>query len=372
MTTAVPAVVEDNAIENVVVERFMEASRELVPHVQVSLAKKMILRGSNQVVCLAAHTSVPLNEDELASFSELALRLADGTNVVLNLSFFNDQDGGQFVPNQYIPYDRCIYDPNRYVVRGQPKLGFVVFLIAALAIGGFYYVTNVKPNQSDKNVATASMIPSVSKGAAHKSARKVAATKQAKKPVSEVSKPSLPLTAKANSSPVRHRSVEPKPQNVQNVQNGQNVQNVQNIRRHSSASTSNSGMFGLSGMVPPPPPNTYSLPSIYEYAPFNPMQPVPAASQRTAKPVHHSATKPEVRAAPRSLELPAAAPVITQIPAAPTTSAPAAVEVPPVAVQAQHYEPIQLERIQTVNGIAPLAAPLPGNTPPLHLERLTP
>lgn len=114
-------------------------------------------------------------------------------------------------------------------------------------------------------------------------------------------------------------------------------------------------------MVPPPPPNTYALPSIYEYAPFNPgLQPVPA-SQKAEK-VHTPPIKPEIKTVPRSLETP--------------TVAPSEPVKQPAAIQSQHYEPIQLERIQTVNGIAPLAAPLPGpspnNNPPLHLERLVP
>lgn len=359
MTTAVTAVVEDNAIENVVVERFVEASRELVPHVQVSLAKKMVMRGSNQVVCLAANTSVPLNEDELASFSELALRLADGTNVVLNLSFFNDQDGGQFITNQYIPYDRCIYDPNRYVIRGQPRLGFVVFLIAAMAVGGFYYITKGRAG-AENGVATASMVPILAKRSVHKPAKKLHVTKPAKKASVEVSKPSVAETSKGNSGQVRRRSSESRPRNPRQAP--------------PNYGSGGSGLPRMSGMVPPPPPNTYSLPSIYEYAPFNPMQPVPAASRKVAKP-HNQPAKVESKVAPRSLELPsAAAPTNSPIaaPVLPSVSAANTTTVNPVAIQAQNHEPIQLERIQTVNGIAPLAVPLPGNNPPLHLERLNP
>lgn len=84
--------------------------------VQVTLAKRILRPGSNRILCLAAQTSVPLHEDELASVSDLGLKLSDGTNVRLSLSSFNDQRGGQ--PIDRLPHDqlveRVIYDPTRY------------------------------------------------------------------------------------------------------------------------------------------------------------------------------------------------------------------------------------------------------------------
>lgn len=86
--------------------------------VQVTLAKRILRPGSNKILCLAAQTSVPLHENELASVSDLGLKLSDGTNVRLSLSSFNDQRGGRPIERPEIPHDlvieRVIYDPARY------------------------------------------------------------------------------------------------------------------------------------------------------------------------------------------------------------------------------------------------------------------
>lgn len=126
---------EPAADENAVVSRFVQASRDIVPNIEVTLAKRIIRPGSNRVVCLAARTSVPLNEDDVASVSDLALRLSDGTNVALSLSFFNDLIGGNC-----IPLTPCIQDANRYELRSDSNLGLVLFVVSCLAMSGLYYM----------------------------------------------------------------------------------------------------------------------------------------------------------------------------------------------------------------------------------------
>ncbi len=125
--------------ESAVVERFVDASRELVPSVQVALAKRIVRPGSNRVVCLAARTSVPLSDDERASVSDLALRLSDGTNVVLSLSFYNDDDPPP--PPARDAYERAYEEPvtvSYSRVDSETNLGLVVVVIALIAAGGFY------------------------------------------------------------------------------------------------------------------------------------------------------------------------------------------------------------------------------------------
>ena len=130
---AIPAIQDD---ENQLVERFMEASRDLVPSVQITLAKRIIRPGSNKVVCLAARTSIPLRDDELASVSDLALRLSDGTNVALSLSFFNDAGG------EYSPLKRYVYSPADYKKKNDSNLGFVLLGMAMVFVAGSFAISN--------------------------------------------------------------------------------------------------------------------------------------------------------------------------------------------------------------------------------------
>jgi hypothetical protein len=74
-----------------VTESYVEdRNGDMAPGVQIRLAKRFVRPGSKKVTCLAAQTTVPLHDDERASVSNLALKLSDGTNVVLSLSFFED------------------------------------------------------------------------------------------------------------------------------------------------------------------------------------------------------------------------------------------------------------------------------------------
>lgn len=239
-TATVPVVVDENAPENVVVERFMEASRDLVPHVQVSLAKRIVKRGSNQVV-------------------------------------WNSRAQG------------------------------------------------------------------------------IKAKKTTPKALKKVSVAPKPMNAPAGSA----KPVLATPPRRSAASDSTPKQRAQ--RRNGAPSM-------RSGFVPPPPPNSFSLPSMYEYAPFNlaVVQPTAQPAGQRLERSYSATSKPEVKTLPRSLDLPSTA--------APTAQAPVQSPKPaPVNVETPRYEPIQLERIQTVNGIAPLAVPLPGNgPPPLRLERLTP
>ena len=127
---SLPSLSED---ENTAVERFMERATDIVPTLQVTLAKRIMRPGSNKVLCMAARTSVPLNDDEAASVSDLALRLSDGTNVVLSLSFFNDPMGAGC-----IPFSRSIFEPNRYTIQNESRLGFIILAILLISSAGFY------------------------------------------------------------------------------------------------------------------------------------------------------------------------------------------------------------------------------------------
>ncbi|HEY9715117.1 MAG TPA: hypothetical protein V6C72_16725 [Chroococcales cyanobacterium] len=176
--TVLDATAEDNAV----IERFSQASRELVPSLEVRLAKRIIKPGSDRMMCLAAHTTVPLDDDEIASVSNLALRLSDGTNVALSLSFFNDA-----VYPMQSQANRFYYDPKRYKEDRDSRLG--AFLVAATIIAStcFYgYLHNPFGNHSGIPLRAMSLTPwsmpwpAVQMGAPH-------ATKSAGKSLSRVS-----------------------------------------------------------------------------------------------------------------------------------------------------------------------------------------
>lgn len=123
--------------------------------VQVTLAKRILLSGSNRVVCLGASTSVPISENEQASVSDLALRLSDGTNVALSLKFFNDDYAGGFTrqtvsrpsraPRAALasaPPVRVTFEPMRYTTsKDDWRLGYVLFCMAlsTVVLGCVFY-----------------------------------------------------------------------------------------------------------------------------------------------------------------------------------------------------------------------------------------
>jgi hypothetical protein len=132
--------------ERLVVDRVDPCPPELIPGVQVTLAKRIIHPGSNRVMCLAAQTSVPVQDDQIASVSDLAVRLSDGTNVRLSLSFFNEAVGANFnvptfrAPSFDVPFSRPAYDPERYRQYSEDsrdsKLGPVLFGMCLVALAG--------------------------------------------------------------------------------------------------------------------------------------------------------------------------------------------------------------------------------------------
>jgi hypothetical protein len=154
-----PALTEE---ENTVVDRFVERSREVVPGVEVTLAKRILRPGSNRVVCLAARTSVPINDDEMASVSDLALRLSDGTNVRLSLSFFNDavRETITETVSGGAPFNRYTYDPKRYSGRDDSRLGTVLLAMFLVSVAGAYSFSNNQFNKYFQLSTLSKYIPS--------------------------------------------------------------------------------------------------------------------------------------------------------------------------------------------------------------------
>jgi hypothetical protein len=257
--------------ESSVVEQFIENSKGIVPGLQVTLARRVVMPGSKKVLCMAAHTSVPLNDDEVSSVSQLALRLSDGTSCLLSLQFFNDTTGSEYVPPTYNSF---VYDPERYnTVQGQSNLGIFLVATALCAIVCFYHVAK---NNIPSNVQSKPITKSVS------SLSRVAAPKPALKPSL---KPTNASTAKASQpreavSPVKqstHPTITAKAPHASSASHARATQAVRSPVQQF--------------FVPPPPPMVYSWPAARQFG-FPPPDQVPA--QITPPP----AAKPALKTKP--------------------------------------------------------------------------
>jgi len=263
-----PGAEDDNAL----VDRLTVASREIVPSVQITLAKRIIKAGSNRVVCLAARTSVPLNDDEVASVSDLALRLSDGTNVALSLSFFNENSA-----SEYATFTHNYYDPDRYAQQTDSKLGMLVVATALAAAAAFFSLVqgpfnsllNPKTSYAFINVPLAKWPappPATSPG--------IAPVKPAATSVV------APQVATKKSRPTSRPKVrQPR------ARSGRTNGNTKNSP-HSSV------------LVPPPPPFPFSLPDGRPMSPYDPFPKMsqPASSARPAAPAKPAAQKPAAQA----------------------------------------------------------------------------
>lgn len=153
-----------------------------VPTVDVKLARRVVYPGSNKVMCLAASTSVPLDESELASITDLKLRLDDGTNVVLSLNCFND---GMATPPLalasgrgtagFITMTPSFFDPDRYKVKSDSRLSMTLLMMFAGVVLGLYLVGKL-PLLPEISSNLSSIANTVNKPLVHKALSKSRAT----------------------------------------------------------------------------------------------------------------------------------------------------------------------------------------------------
>jgi len=309
------------AQEAIVVDRFSDpqSMQSLVPGMEVTLAKRIIKPGSNRVMCLAARTSVPLSDDDVASVSNLALRLSDGTNVALSLSFFNDGAAANCIPlNRYAPLNHYYFDPHRYTVHTAAQtgssLGVVLVATVVVAAAGLYYFLGnnlFKPQHSATSPKSALLLP----GAVH---QQPAVRKTGKPANATPGKASEPATKSS------HNDSQPERENVWHMLGGklgflkprfepshaksQAAKSSPTI--HTSQPRAPRGNF----LVPPPPPmyifpsqeiapasqfvtppNQFAPNQFNQFAPFAPAhqapvhQAAPANPASLATPVHAAA-----------------------------------------------------------------------------------
>lgn len=364
---ALPTSIEE---DNAVVERFIDASREIVPTCQVTLAKRIIRPGSNRVLCLAAHTSVPLDDETLASVSDLALKLSDGTNVRLSLSFFNDDNAGSC-----IPLTRSIYDPNKYDVSGNSRLGAFLIATCIVALSGIYVVTcdrlglgTAGPLQKITNRQETAVLPGKATGT------KARQHNMALLPAPLLFQPSIKPVPQKNAAP-NGNAVSASSPSFSKGKRSHNPERETNRTKRSNGSfkpSSPSSMF-----VPPPPP--MALPPIdpSRLQIMNGMFPE-SWMISPARPAVATPMKQEKKAKLSNLQMPA--------PAQARDTTVARKEREPVAV-AKPVEPAMSEPFPAMRAEAPpermpvltpgisgsMAAPLPGadvDYASLQLERI--
>ncbi|CAN5728249.1 hypothetical protein BH10CYA1_BH10CYA1_50390 [soil metagenome] len=140
------------------VQQVLDNPRELAPSVQVRFAKRVGRPGNSRVMMMDAHTCGPIGEEGEDSESKLALRLADGTNVQLSLSFFNENQpalagvggaGGGRRTN-FARFDTYVYEPRTYSIneRNSSKLPAIMvsmaFMLGAACYGVFFLTGQVR------------------------------------------------------------------------------------------------------------------------------------------------------------------------------------------------------------------------------------
>jgi hypothetical protein len=281
--------IDPSSQESTIVERFTEASRAIVPSVEVSLAKRIIRAGSNQVLCLAAHTSVPLNDDELASVSDLAVKLSDGTNVRLSLSFFNDQSVGCIPVSQpqIIPLNRSTYDPNRYeVLREEPKLGLVLIATTLIAMAGLYSVLNgpfspLHWQPAFKSAAFQSVAARTSKAAIKTIAASPGPATLKSKPA-KFEPESGQSATRDESNPSSKHATGRETQSLTAKTKVPKAHQLKSERVFIPPPPNTPTLGHIKNMfVPPPPPMTYVFPAESGLLPIDPLQGLASASAKT-------------------------------------------------------------------------------------------
>jgi hypothetical protein len=339
------------AIDSSSVGQFAASSRNIVPGLEVSLARRVLLPGSKRVLCMAAHTSVPLHEDEIASVSKLALRLSDGTSCMLDLQFFNDTTGNEFADSgngssNYSTYGSDFhegYRPERYNPNASDSNLALFFTgILCVTVAACYSMTNnfncgrwqskpyhqyFMPSQSMIRAQTETKKPlanlAVVKSAAKASIRSISEkgyVKSSKVARSEVNAAISPVRAGLSTDKIKHNA----PKSTETVR-------------------SNERRSGWLVPPPPPPPTVLSWPagSPDSMANFSLAQPEPAApTRRWAKTKGNAETESQNRG--RSLKN------IDQAP----------------------EEQLPLESDHVFSSTHPKAAPVPGDPANINLERI--
>jgi hypothetical protein len=258
------------------VQQILDDPRELAPSVQVRFAKRVGRPGASRVMLMDAQTSGPIADEDEESISNLALRLADGTNVQLSLSFFNDNQpalagasmGGGGRRATFAPFNTYVYEPRSYTIhKNESKLPLIMMTTAiVLAAGCYGLITGPFSNYLQTKAAKPVTATAIPKTAPKAAPIKVATIHAAPKIVHEPIPAPPPMTFEV-SNPFKTGS--------KKISSG-----TRTSRTHIQSQSSRTGHSSRNEMfVPPPPPMTFaSAPPVMGFVPPPPPTPytVPA------------------------------------------------------------------------------------------------
>jgi hypothetical protein len=254
-----------------------------------------------------AQTSGPIGEDGEDSESKLALKLADGTNVQLSLSFFNENQpalagfgGGGGRRTTFTPFNAYMYEPRTYSVnaRESSKLPAIMcamtFMLGAACYGIFILTGQVhdqfgilqKLQMSKPVAATAATKPTNTKVATSKAPSTKSAptnSRSTDKSTTDVIPAPPPVTI-AEVAPPRAASKHASSRSSQRHEQTQITHSSHSPRGEFFVPPPPPMAFNIppvaKGFVPPPPPTPYTIPTGIPAA-FDPLQALAPAVAHT-------------------------------------------------------------------------------------------
>jgi hypothetical protein len=242
------------------------------------------------------------------------LRLSDGTNVALSLSFFNEQ-----CATEYATFTHNYYDPHRYPEQADSKLGIVVVATTLAAAAAFFSLVQ-GPLNSLVNPKTAFAFITVP----------------------PAKWPAPPPAPKADVAPVKPGAASvAAPRTATKKSPGSSRVKVRQARSR-AARTTNS--FPRSSVfVPPPPPFAFSLPDGRPLSPYDvfPKMQSPATTSKPAPQVKPANQKPAAQEEPPQAKTvsPAKTAAQSPSPATRTEREPEATSAPPATRSTSVREP---------------------------------
>lgn len=287
------------------VQQVLDDPRELAPSVQVRFAKRVGRPGNSRVMMMDAQTSGPIGDEGEDSESKLALRLADGTNVQLSLSFFNENQpalagvggGGGGRRTTFTPFNSYVYEPRTYSVneRESSKLPAIMlsmaFMLGAACYGVFVLTGQVHDQFGIlQKLQAAKVVTATAPSKAIAPTKVAAKTPTTSRSVAKVVNepiPAPPPIALSENAPVKSS-----PKRAHSSSSRRSHDSEPSVTTHAPRSGRGEFFvpppppmnFGNStiakGFVPPPPPTPYTVPTGIPAA-FDPLQALAPAVAHT-------------------------------------------------------------------------------------------